>query len=227
MKLLFTNDDGSGAPGLETLVWAAAGLGELVLAAPALAHSGCSHRVTTGQPLRVIQQQTGRYAIEGTPADCVRLALHGLAPDTDWVLSGLNEGGNLGADVYHSGTVAAVREGVLHGRPGIALSHYHKTGRDIDWPRAARWLAPLLADLMCQPWTPGTFWNINLPQLGPEEPDPAVVLCPLDRSPLPLSYQAAGEWWHYDGKYHERPRLPGADVDVCFTGNIALTKITL
>ena len=226
MRLLLTNDDGIDAPGLEALYQVAADLGQPVLVAPMEAHSGCSHRVTTGAPIRVERRPKG-YAVTGTPADCVRIGLHGLVKDAAWVLSGLNEGGNLGVDVHHSGTVAAVREAVVHGRPGIAMSHYHKGGSQIDWLRAARWLLPLLADLMARPWTPGTFWNINLPHLDREDADPEVVFCPLDPGPLPLSFRSDGDWWHYDGKYHERPRAAGSDVDVCFRGHIAVTRLTL
>src|SRR6185503_14961023 len=98
----------------------------------------------------------------GTPADCVRLALHHLAPETTWVLSGVNAGGNLGADVHHSGTVAAVREAVLHGWPGVAVSHYRKRGVAFDWPRAAALVGRVLRDLLGRPWQRGTLWNVNL-----------------------------------------------------------------
>src|SRR6516164_4750083 len=136
MKLLLTNDDGIDSPGLVALQQAAQMLGDLMLVAPLEAHSGCSHRVTAGKPIRVTRRNADRFAVEGTPADCVRLALYGLATNVAWVLAGVNEGGNLGADVYHSGTVAAVREAVLHGRLGIAVSHYQKKGMAIDWRRA-------------------------------------------------------------------------------------------
>jgi hypothetical protein len=144
MKLLLTNDDGIEAPGIQALREATARLGERLVVTPADALSGCSHRVTTSQPIRVAVDRAGAWRVHGTPADCARLALHVLAPDVSWVLAGINEGGNLGADVYHSGTVAAVREAVLHGRPGIAVSHYHKRGRVIDWQRAATWVPRLL-----------------------------------------------------------------------------------
>jgi len=227
MKLLLTNDDGIDAPGLEALVEVAAALGEPVVVAPVEHLSGCSHRVTTGQPFRVASRGAGRYAVEGTPADCVRVGLHGLTPDVRWVLSGINAGGNLGADIYHSGTVAAVREAVLHGVPGIALSHYHKRGLAIDWARAAAWVLPLLRDLLAQPWTPGTFWNINLPHLEPGAPTPEAIQCVLDPGPLPLSFRLEGDLFHYNGDYHQRRRIPGSDVDVCFGGRIAVSKVTL
>jgi 5'-nucleotidase len=227
MRLLLTNDDGIDAPGLQALLDAAAPLGEVVIAAPVGALSGCSHRVTTHGPIRVGTRGAARYAVEGTPADCVRVALHELAPDAAWVLAGINQGGNLGADVWHSGTVAAVREGVLHGFPGIAVSQYHKKGVPIDWERAAGWVRPLLRMLMERPWKPGRFWNVNLPHLRPDEPDPEAVVCRLDPTPLPLSFRREGDWLHYDGDYHGRRRERGTDVDLCFGGKIAVTPVAL
>src|SRR2546423_933778 len=143
MKLLLTNDDGIDAPGLAALADAADGLGEIAIVAPVQAHSGCSHRVTTQEPIAVETRDDRRAAVHGTPADCVRVALHRYYPGFDWVLAGINSGGNLGADVYLSGTVSAVREAVLHGRPGIAFSCYKRRELDFDWPRAARWVRRL------------------------------------------------------------------------------------
>jgi 5'-nucleotidase len=227
MRLLLTNDDGIEAPGLAALQAAAARLGEPVVVAPVDALSGCSHRVTTDQPFRLIRHGPQRYAVEGTPADCVRVGLHRVAPDTTWVLSGINAGGNLGADVWHSGTVAAVREAVLHGWPGVALSQYRKKGMAVDWQRASAWVVPVLRDLLARPWARGTFWNVNLPHLEPGDPDPQVVFCRLDPMPLPLSFREEGDRLHYNGDYHGRPRVPGADVDVCFSGKIAVSQISL
>jgi len=180
MKLLLTNDDGYGAEGLEALWAAAEGLGERVMVAPAHPMSECSHQVTTRRALRIEQRGENRYAVDGTPADCVRLALHRLAPETDWVLSGINHGGNLGVDVYISGTVAAVREGVLHGWPGIALSHYHRDRMAYRWGEAAAWARPVLEDLLARAPEAGAFWVVNLPHLDPGSPAPHAVACPLD-----------------------------------------------
>ncbi len=227
MKFLLTNDDGVEAPGLETLRLAAAEVGEVVVVGPVESHSGCSHRVTTSQPLRLITLSPNRFSLAGTPADCVRVGLHTVAPDADWILAGINAGGNLGADVYHSGTVAAVREGVLHGRPGVAFSHYHRKGQPIDWERTVPWVTKVLRQLLEQPWTPGVFWNVNLPHLEPHAADPPVIDCPLDTQPLPLSFRCEGEFLHYDGDYHGRLRQQGSDVDICFRGAIALTRLSL
>jgi 5'-nucleotidase len=227
MRLLLTNDDGIEAPGLEALRTAALLLGDPVVVAPLEGLSGCSHRITTHRPLRVEERCLGRYAVEGTPADCVRVGLHGIAPDAAWVLSGINAGGNLGADVWHSGTVAAVREAVLHGFPGVAVSHFREKEREFNWDDAALWLVPVLRDLMARPRQPGLFWNVNLPHLEPGDPMPEIVFCPLDPAPLPVSFRREGELFHYDGDYHERQRQSGSDVDVCFRGGIAITEIRL
>jgi 5'-nucleotidase len=227
MKLLLTNDDGIEAAGLRALEAAVDGLGEPVVVAPVGPQSGVSHAVTTGSPIRV-DSRDGRFVVHGTPADCVRVGLHRLCPDAGMVLAGINHGGNLGADVYYSGTVAAVREAVLHGWTGVAVSHYRKRGMDFDWPRAGKWVARFLAELLARPPAPGSFYNVNLPHLQPDEADPEMVYCPLDPHPLPLSYRHEGNGgMYYDGDYHTRERTMGADVDVCFSGRIAVTTIRL
>ncbi|RUL87917.1 5'/3'-nucleotidase SurE [Tautonia sociabilis] len=225
---VLTNDDGIDAPGLEALRRAAEGLGGPVrVVAPSAPWSSMGHAVTGGAAIRVEHLGPDRIAVAGTPADCVRLALHHLAPEPSWVFSGINRGGNLGADVHHSGTVAAAREAVLHGVPAIALSHYIRRDRPLDWDRAARWARRVLEFLTALPWQPGTLWSVNLPHLLPDEPDPDLVFCPLDPSPLPLRFALAGDEATYSGDYHGRLRVPGADVDVCFGGRVAITRIRI
>jgi 5'-nucleotidase len=223
--LLLTNDDGWDAPGLAALFRAAQNLGDCRVIAPNGPLSGCGHRVTTHGPITVTRPAADRIAVSGTPADCVRLALHHLAPQVRWVFSGINAGGNLGADVHHSGTVAAVREGVLHGVPGIALSQYLARGRPVDWERAAGWAHDVIRRLMARPWVTGTFWNVNFPQLAANDRDPEVVFCPLDPSPLPLKFHVEADQAVYAGDYQARARRPGSDVDVCFGGRIAVTLV--
>jgi 5'-nucleotidase len=227
MKFLLTNDDGIDAPGLRALSEAAGFHGAVEIVAPVQAHSGCSHRVTTHLPIVIDSRGQGRSAIDGTPADCVRVALHRVAPAFDYVLSGINAGGNLGADVYLSGTVAAVREAVLHGRPGIAFSYYRRKDMEYDWPRAGQWVRSLLPSLLAEPWIPGVFWNVNLPHIPADAPDPEAVWCRLDPHPLPLSFRDDGGKLFYDGNYHDRRRAPECDVDVCFNGRIAVTRLNL
>ena len=168
-QLLLTNDDGIDAPGLAALELAVAAWGqEVIVVAPEVCHSGGGHRVTTHRPLVVQTVGPGRFCIDGTPADCTRLALSTLCPDPTWVLSGINAGGNLGVDVHLSGTVAAAREAALHGRRSLAVSQYRGRSAAIDWERASRWVARVLARIDRVALEPGEFWNANLP-------DPATV----------------------------------------------------
>jgi 5'-nucleotidase len=228
MKLLLTNDDGIEAEGLEALLQAASTLGDPVVVAPAGPQSGVSHRVTWHDGVRIEPRKDGRFAIHGTPADCVRLGLLKVVPEAKWILSGINHGANLGADVHYSGTVAAVREAVLHGWPGIAVSHYRKSGVPYDWVRAARWTRPILAGILERPIEAGLFYNVNLPNLPPDAGDPEIVWCALDPNPLPLNYRHEEESdLYFAGDYQLRQRKSGCDVDVCFGGRIAVTAVRL
>lgn len=229
-RFLLTNDDGVDAIGLATLRHIAQDLSSAPpkTVASVDCHSGVGHRVTTNADFQVNQQHEQLVTITGTPADCVRVGLDSFGDSIDWILSGINHGGNLGADVYMSGTVAAVREGVLHGKPGIAMSYYHRKGIDpLDWQRARRWLTPVVRDLMKTPWEPGTFWNVNLPHLPSDAADPEVRFCSLDPSPLPLQFDRTSKGWRYVGDYHQRPRIAGSDVDCCFSGFISVSLVRL
>jgi 5'-nucleotidase len=223
--LLLTNDDGWNAPGLAALRRASTEFGQGRVVAPSEPVSSCGHRVTTDRPLVASRPAEGFIAVSGTPADCVRLALHHLVPEPGWVVSGINAGGNLGTDIYHSGTVAAAREAAIHGVPGIAISHYIARGRPIDWESAERWATAVLRSLMARKSGPGTFWNVNLPHPPPGQPEPEIVFCPFDPSPLPLRYHVEGDQSTYAGVYQSRARRPGFDVDVCFSGHIAVSLI--
>jgi 5'-nucleotidase len=227
MKFLLNNDDGIDARGLAALTEAAREFGERVVVAPAGPQSGMSHTVTWDGAVRLEERAPGRFAVYGTPADCARLGLLRVAPDARWVLSGINHGGNLGADVYYSGTVAAVREAALHGWPGIAFSQYHHNAEPADWPRATRWTARVLAELLPRPIQAGLFYNVNFPHLAPGAPEPEMIFCPLDPNPLPLDYRHEEGGHTYDGIYFNRPRNSGTDLDTCFNGSIAVTEIRL
>jgi 5'-nucleotidase len=226
MRILLTNDDGVGAPGLEALRGVVAS--EALIVAPNRHLSGCSHSVTTWQgAIRVVRRNDHTYAIDGTPADCVRVALDRIAPETAAVIAGINPGGNLGADVYYSGTVAAAREAAFHGKLGIAISHYRKRDRAIDWARAAAMTRRVLDDLLRRDPPVRGFWNVNLPHLAAGEPDADVVFCEPCKQPLPLRYRVEGEHYHYEGDYQLRPADPDADVALCFGGKITVSLIAL
>jgi 5'-nucleotidase len=232
--IILTNDDGIRAPGILALEQAVAQasaiqpgivMGEVAVVAPAAQQSGCGHQVTTAAPIALKQQDAQAWAIAGTPADCTRVALWHLYPKTQWVLSGINAGGNMGSDVYISGTVAAVREAALHRIPAIAISHYRQGKREYNWDQAADWTTKLLLDLMTRPYEPGTYWNINLPHLAPDAADPEIVFCQPCTQPLPVAFAIAGEQLTYCAKYGDRQRDIGSDVEACLSGKIAVTKL--
>jgi 5'-nucleotidase len=239
MTLILTNDDGIDAPGLRALQKALR-LGsqftseQIITVAPLQHHSGCSHQVTTHRPIQVEPRLAGKlpeYAVDGTPVDCVRIALSHVLPQLEikpkLLLSGINAGGNLGADIYISGTVAAVREAALYRVPGIAISHYIHCRQPIDWERASALTATVL-DKLVQVARPGSFWNVNLPHLDADTPDPAIVFCPLCTQPLPAEYRRSESGGlQYAGEYGQRQRDLGSDVEVCFSGKIAVTQIQL
>lgn len=226
MTFLLTNDDGIDAPGLRALQQAVGGQG--VIVAPLQHHSGCSHQVTTHRPIQIEKRSETEYAVGGTPVDCIRIALSYLCLKPTLVLSGINAGGNLGADVYISGTVAAVREAALHRIPGIAISHYIHQRRPIDWERASTLAANAIDKLLHRTTAPGSFWNVNLPHLEAADADPAIVFCPLCTQPLPALYkvQESGSL-QYAGEYSKRMRDSNSDVAVCFSGNIAATHVQI
>lgn len=221
--LLLTNDDGIDAPGLQALSAAVGQRG--VIVAPIEHQSGCSHQVTTGKPIRVEQRGADRYAIAGMPADCVRVGLTHLYPETSLVLSGINAGGNLGSDVYLSGTVAAVREAALLGVPGIAISHYRQGGREFNWDWATRMAMRVLEELQERSLPPRSFWNVNFPHPLSSEEIPELTFCPPCTQPLPVSYRIENDKYHYTGRYSDRLRDADADVDVCFSGRIAISLV--
>ena len=225
MTYILTNDDGIDAPGIRALQQAIDGQG--IIVAPKHPHSSCGHQVTTQRGIQVKHRQHGEYAVDGTPADCSRIAITQIQPDAQWVLSGINHGGNLGVDVYISGTVAAVREAAILGIPGIAISHFSKKPLIIDWEIAARRTARVLEKLLNLPIEKGSFWNVNLPHLEPGKPEPEIVFCELGIEPLPVQYRGSGDLYYYNGEYPKRDRISGTDVHVCFSGNIAVTQIRL
>lgn len=133
MRILIANDDGYLAPGLAALVKACEGLGDLDVVAPEQNASGTSNSLTLGRPLSVFTATNGFLYINGTPSDCVHLALTGVLPQRpDLVVSGINQGANMGDDTLYSGTVAAAMEGFLFGIPSIAFSQVEKGWADLD-----------------------------------------------------------------------------------------------
>ncbi len=225
MKLVLTNDDGIEAEGLNVLVRLGSQWGEVVVVAPAEPQSGVGHKLTVDKPIRVDELSEARFRVWGTPADCSRLALSQLARDADWVLSGINDSGNLGVDVYESGTVAAAREAAIHGCKAMSLSHYTVKDRPIDWRLAAERLESVLCRLLDETLEAGCFLNVNLPHPEHEGVRLETRQAHVDKSPQAIRFERNDRDFQYAGVYQERPRQPGSDVDVCFNGHISISRI--
>jgi len=225
MTVILTNDDGVDAPGIRALQQAISEAS--IIVAPNKQYSGCGHQVTTHQGIKLEKRSSTEYSVHGTPADCTRLAMKMIAPDTKLLLSGINAGGNLGTDIYISGTVAAVREAAIHGIREIAISHWIKRPLVIDWSVATRWTSRVIEDLRSRPLPPGSFWNVNLPHLEPDQPEPKIIICEPSTDPLPVNFKVEGDTYSYYGEYAKRDRTTGTDVDICFGGNIAVTQLKL
>lgn len=169
--ILVTNDDGIDAPGLQALSDALAGIGEVVVVAPDRERSGAGHALTLGRPLRVRERGPFRFAVDGTPTDCIHLGVFNLAQRRvpDLVVSGINRGLNLGDDVTYSGTVAAALEGTLLHIPSLAFSAATDERGASDFRVTARF-ARRLADLVLREGLPpGVLLNVNVPLGEPTE----------------------------------------------------------
>lgn len=228
MHILLTNDDGIDAPGLAALRACLAPLGDqgirYSVVAPDQNRSECGHSVTTRRALNVRQTEANAWSVDGTPVDCVRLALTDLVPQVDMVLSGVNDGGNLGVDLLVSGTFAAAKEGFLRGLPAVALSHYRHPSRPRTWEHVPRWLRALLVDAIDQASTDKFLLNINLPAVDPQEM-PECVECDVDHSPFDVCYESLeSNAFLLRSSYQDRPRKTGSDVEHCFGGKITVTR---
>jgi len=181
MRILIANDDGYQAPGLATLVAACEGLGELQVVAPEQNASGTSNSLTLNRGLSVYTAANGWRYINGTPSDCVHFALSGLLEHRpDLVVSGINNGANMGDDTLYSGTVAAAMEGFLFGIPAIAFSQIEKGWAHVD--AAAQVARRLVLRIERERMLEGPAWllNVNVPNRPVDELKP-IRVCRLGR----------------------------------------------
>ena len=167
MKILVSNDDGYFAPGITLLAEALSRLGEVTVVAPERDRSGASNSLTLDRPLVVRRAPNGYYSINGTPTDCVHIAVTGLLDFTpDMVVSGVNLGANMGDDTIYSGTVAAAVEGYLLGIPSIAVSLTSKAGQHFE---TAIDVALKMAERLSRaPFGEPVLLNVNVPDIAPE-----------------------------------------------------------
>lgn len=234
-RILISNDDGIHAPGLKILEKVAAKLCKDVwVMAPEHENSGAGHSLTLRHPIRMRQLSTRRFACDGTPTDCVLLAINHLLKDDrpTLVLSGINRGANLGEDVHYSGTVAAAMEATLLGVPSIALSLSVPWGQKPHWATAELHAAEIIKKLAKIGWPDDVLMNVNFPHVA----DPAKVLgvksarqgkrkigdtMVQSRDPRGVPY-----FWIGDTKSGRVPAL-GTDLATVIAGYISVTPIGL
>jgi 5'-nucleotidase len=233
-RVLLANDDGIQAPGLRLLerilrkeareVW---------VVAPETEQSAASHSLTMRRPLYVRKIGGRRFTVDGTPTDCILLAIHQVMKKhpPDVVISGINRGGNLGEDATYSGTVAAAREGTMLGFPSIALSQLYEDGRPVFWETAERWAAEVLRRLLAAGWPANVLMNVNFPPVAAAEVK-GVEITHLGRRKIGGS-MVAGEdprgqryFWIGGGRREERG-LEGTDLEAVHRGAISITPLSL
>ena len=164
MRILLSNDDGYFAPGLSALANALGDLGEVVVVAPEQNRSGASNSLTLDRPLHLKKAQSGFYFVNGTPTDCVHLAVTGMLETMpDIIVSGINLGANMGDDTIYSGTVAAATEGYLLGIPSIAISLTSFEGK--NFASAGRVARELVERYVRQPLSEPVLLNVNVPDI--------------------------------------------------------------
>lgn len=178
-RVLLTNDDGIDAPGLAVLERVAAQIArEVWVVAPEHDRSGVSHALSLHAPLRVTERGTRRFAVSGTPGDCVVMGLRRLLPRAappQLVLSGVNRGGNLGIETVFSGTVGAAMTGMLLGVASIALSQAFSDRSRVPWTTAETLAPGLIRTLARLDWSPGACLNVNFPACLPSEAGPPML----------------------------------------------------
>lgn len=223
--ILLTNDDGIDAPGLRALERSMAPLGRVCTAAPMVEQSASSRRITLRRPIRYEPAGDGRFGIDGTPCDCVMMAITLLLPERPaLVVSGINKGPNLGENIYYSGTVAAAAEGAKYGIPSMAVSVDQRV--EVDYGASARVAALLASTVLGGGLAPGTALNVNVPAgaiAGLE------VTCQSRKISRNLMIETRDPWDRPYFWMHEEVPLqeaePGSDYAAIRDGRVSVTPL--
>ncbi len=228
MRILLSNDDGYFAPGLAALAEGLAALGEVTVVAPERDRSGASNSLTLDRPLMLHRAHNGFFYVNGTPTDCVHMAVTGLLDfEPDVVVSGINSGSNMGDDTLYSGTVAAATEGYLLGIPAIAVS---LVGKDFaHYATAARVAHDLVERLARAPFGAPVLLNVNVPDV------PYESLCGIEVTRLGRRHKAQpvvqgknprGETVYWVGPAGAaREAGPGTDFNALERGAVSVTPL--
>jgi 5'-nucleotidase len=230
MRILVSNDDGYFSPGIALLAERLAPLAEITVVAPERDRSGASNSLTLDRPLTVRRAANGFRYVNGTPTDCVHLALTGLVdPVPDLVVSGINFGANMGDDTIYSGTVAAAMEGYLFGIPSIAVSLVGKAGAHFE--TAAAVAVDLVKRAMRVPFAAPVLLNVNVPDLPPGEIG-GVEATRLGRrhkaEPVVKMQTPRGETAYWIGAAGgEQDAGPGTDFHAVAAGRVSVTPLQI
>jgi len=233
-RILVSNDDGINAVGIKTLERIAHAVSDDVwVVAPESNQSGAAHSLTLSRPLRVRRHGERHYSVDGTPTDCVLIALQRIIEDqrVDLVLSGINHGANLGEDVTYSGTVAAAMEATLFKVPAIAMSQVCASRQHIRWPTAERFAPEVIDRLLSVPWRPDVLVNVNFPDLDADEVRGMRVTAQGKRKigdTLLERFDPRGEPYLWIGALRE-DTAPGAGTDLAAiaAGYVSITPVHL
>ncbi len=230
MHILLSNDDGYFSSGLAALAEAMAPLGTVTVVAPDAEKSGASNSLTLDRPLMVRRAPNGFFHVNGTPTDCVHMAVTGMLDITpDVIVSGINHGANMGDDTIYSGTVAAATEGYLLGIPSIAVSLVTPQGAGQYFDTAARVVARLVQKIQRNPLTQATLLNVNVPDI-PFEQIKGMKITRLGRrhkaEPVIKALNPRGEVVYWVGAAGPAADAgAGTDFDAVAQGWVSLTPL--
>jgi 5'-nucleotidase len=231
MRILVSNDDGVGAPGIRILADGLREAGhEVLVVAPDRDRSGASNSLTLDMPLRVVPVDERTWRVYGTPTDCVHVAITGmLEREPDIVVSGINNSANLGDDVIYSGTVAAAMEGRFLGLPAVAMSLVTTEHRGRHYETAARAAVEIVARLCADPLPADTILNVNVPDVAWDEVAGFEVTRLGNRHRaepcVPLEDPRGRSWWWIGAAGPEQDAGPGTDFHAVRSGHISITPI--
>ncbi|MBK6690052.1 MAG: 5'/3'-nucleotidase SurE [Deltaproteobacteria bacterium] len=225
--ILVTNDDGIHAEGIKALARALVTIADVAVFAPDRNRSGVSHSISLLRPLRVIELAPGWHQIDGTPADCVYLAVHDvLQRRPDLVVSGINAGPNLSFDVHYSGTVGGAMEGTLLGIPGIAVSLANT--RHGSFELAAEFTKSLAAWVLANGMPANTTFNVNVPGGTPKGWQLTFMGHRLFRHAVERRQDPRGFPYYWIGGVPDEPRdIPGSDCNAIADGLISVTPLSV
>lgn len=233
MAILLTNDDGIDADGINALKEALEDIMSVYVVAPMKQRSACSHSISFFKALKLSQRSKYDFALDSTPADCVRAAILGLVEENiDIVISGMNHGANIGYDIHYSGTAAGAREAVLSGKRGVAFSLTDYEARKEDFIRASKYAAKIVESILKNndnSHNSGVFLNINIPNVNKIKGISVTGISKRqykDRIEI-VDDEKEGKLLTITGEIPDATMTPGTDAYATCKGQISVSPISV